>query len=31
LALYAVPVRGLTGLRSGFLQTSPHDNALAFG
>ena len=31
LALYAVPVRGLTGLRSSFLQTSPHDYALAFG
>jgi len=30
LALYAISFRWLIGLRSGFLQTSPHDNALAF-
>jgi len=31
LALYAVPVRRLMDLHSGFLQTLPHGNALAFG
>ena len=30
-ALYAVPVRRLIALRSGFLQTVPHGSALAFG
>ena len=30
-ALYDVSVRQLTSLRSGFLQTPPHGNALAFG
>ena len=30
-ALYAVSVRRLIALRSGFLQTEPHDSALAFG
>jgi hypothetical protein len=30
-ALYAVSVRRLIALRSGFLQTFPHGNALAFG
>jgi len=30
-ALYDVSVRQLAGLRSGFLQTPPHDDALAFG
>lgn len=30
-ALYDVSVRQLTSLRSGFLQTLPHGNALAFG
>jgi len=30
-ALYDVSVRRLTVLRSGFLQTPPHDDALAFG
>jgi len=31
LALYAVSVRRLIALHSGFLQTLPHGNALAFG
>lgn len=31
LALYAVSVRRLIALHSGFLQTFPHENALAFG
>ena len=31
LALYAVSVRRLIALHSGFLQTEPHDSALAFG
>ena len=31
LALYAVPVRRLMDLHSGFLQTLPRGNALAFG
>ena len=30
-ALYAISVRRLIALRSGFLQTPPHDDALAFG
>ncbi len=30
-ALYDVSVRQLTSLHSGFLQTLPHGNALAFG
>ena len=30
-ALYAVSVRRLIALHSGFLQTEPHDSALAFG
>ncbi len=30
-ALYAVSVRRLITLRSGFLQTPPHGDALAFG
>ena len=30
-ALYAVSVRRLITLRSGFLQTVPHGSALAFG
>ena len=30
-ALYAVSVRRLIALHSGFLQTLPHGNALAFG
>jgi hypothetical protein len=31
VALYAISVRRLIALRSGFLQTPPHDDALAFG
>jgi len=31
LALYAISVRRLIALHSGFLQTLPHGNALAFG
>ena len=30
-ALYAISVRRLIALHSGFLQTSSHDDALAFG
>jgi hypothetical protein len=30
-ALYAISVRRLIALHSGFLQTPPHDDALAFG
>jgi len=30
-ALYGVPVRGLTGLRSGLLETVGRPSALAFG
>jgi hypothetical protein len=30
-ALYAISVRRLIALRSGFLQTVPHGSALAFG
>jgi len=30
-ALYAISVRRLIALHSGFLQTTPHDDALAFG
>jgi hypothetical protein len=30
-ALYAISVRRLIALRSGFLQTTPRGNALAFG
>ena len=30
-ALYAVSVRRLTALHSGFLQTAPHEDALAVG